>query len=253
MRRLVRERWPVAVQIALRQSHQQIQDQGHGHQHAGAQQDGLHIILTDAGGDEAAQSTAPHEGGKDRGADGVDRGDADAGEDDGGGQGELHMEQAVHPGHAHAPAGLDEVLRHLAQAQVGVPYDGQQGVEGQTDDDGGLARPHEDHDDAQKGQGGGGLDQVHHPEHHPPGGGVEVAQDAQWDAGQNGKDQGGHHKGQMSQDHGEGHVAEPPFRSPLGTVRRWSRSTRVPRAKASRAAGMAPSRIRALSLELRPA
>lgn len=26
------------------------------------------------------------------------------GEDDGGGQGELHMEQAVHPGHAHAPA-----------------------------------------------------------------------------------------------------------------------------------------------------
>ena len=45
----------------------------------------------------------PHEGGKDRGADGVDRGDADAGEDDGGGQGEFHMEQAVHPGHAHAP------------------------------------------------------------------------------------------------------------------------------------------------------
>ena len=52
----------------------------------------LHVLLADAGGDDAAQASAAHKGGKDRGADGVDCGNADAGEDDGGGDGDLHMD-----------------------------------------------------------------------------------------------------------------------------------------------------------------
>lgn len=84
------------------------------------------------------RASAAHKGGKDRGADGVDCGNADAGEDDGGGDGDLHMDEAVGTGHAHAPARLDQVLRHLVQPQAGVADDGQQGVEGQTHDDGGA-------------------------------------------------------------------------------------------------------------------
>ncbi len=50
--------------------------------------------------------------------------------------------------------------------------------------------------------------------------------------------------------HGEVMRHHPPFRRPLGTTCRWSRSTRAPSRKASRAAGMAPWRMRALLLEL---
>ena len=108
-----------AVEIPLRHAHQQVQNQGRRHEYAGAAQDGLHVLLADAGGDDAAQASAAHKGGKDRGADGVDCGNADAGEDDGGGDGDLHMDEAVGTGHAHAPARLDQVLRHLVQPQAG--------------------------------------------------------------------------------------------------------------------------------------
>ena len=45
---------------------------------------------------------APHKGGEDGGADGVDGGNTDAGDQHGGGQGDVHMEQAVGGAHAHA-------------------------------------------------------------------------------------------------------------------------------------------------------
>ena len=186
-----------AVEIPLRHAHQQVQNQGRRHEYAGAAQDGLHVLLADAGGDDAAQASAAHKGGKDRGADGVDCGNADAGEDDGGGDGDLHMDEAVGTGHAHAPARLDQVLRHLVQPQAGVADDGQQGVEGQTHDDSGLARTDEHHDDAQQCQGGGGLDQIHHSEDDLPGSRIKVAEDAKGNTRQDGEDEGGDHQRQV--------------------------------------------------------
>ena len=95
------------------------------------------------------------------------------------------------------PARLDQVLRHLVQPQAGVADDGQQGVEGQTHDDSGLARTDEHHDDAQQCQGGGGLDQIHHSEDDLPGSRIKVAEDAKGNTRQDGEDEGGDHQRQV--------------------------------------------------------
>ena len=229
-----------------------VQHQGHGHKDGGAPQNHGHVLLADGGVEQPAQSAAPHEGGEDGGADGVDGGNADAGDQHGGGQGDVHMEQAVGGAHAHAGGGLLQVAGHLGQAQGGVPGDGQQGVEGQTDHGGGGAWPGDDHNHAQQGQGGDGLNQVHHPQQGLADAGGEVGQQPQGHPGGHGQNQGGQHQGQVVPDHGNTHVPAPPFRRPLGTTRFCRASTSPPSTRARMAAGMAPWRIRALLLELTP-
>ena len=163
------------------------------------------------------------------------------------------MEEAVDAGHPHPLGRLLDGGGHLAQPQGDVAHDGQEGVEGQPQNHCWLARPQGgDHDDAQQGQGGGGLNEVHHPQDHAPGRAAEIAQQAQGHPDENGDDNGEHHHGQVFHHHGEGHASPPPFRSPLGTTCFWSRSMSPPRRKASRAAGTAPSRIRALLLDCTP-
>ena len=209
-----------AVHAMLHQGHDNIQNEGHGHEHTGAAENGLHIILPDAGVDDVAQASAAHHGGKDRRADGVDSGDAHAGKDDGGGQGNLHPPQLVHAGHAHAGGRLFQSRGHLVEAQHRVAYDGEQGIEGQAHNDGGLPGTHKYHDDTQQSQGGGGLNEVHHPENDLACPGIEVGEYAQGDAGDEGKKQGHNDHGQVLKDHLEGHRSPPPFRMPRGTARR---------------------------------
>ena len=72
---------------ALAEGHQVVQQQGHGHQRCGAGENHGHVVAADAGIDEVAQAAAAHRGGEYRRADGVDHGDAQAGEQHGHGQG----------------------------------------------------------------------------------------------------------------------------------------------------------------------
>ena len=97
------------------------------------------------------------------------------------------MEEAVDAGHPHPLGRLLDGGGHLAQPQGDVAHDGQEGVEGQPQDHCWLARPQGgDHDDAQQGQGGGGLNEVHHPQDHAPGRAAEIAQQAQGHPDENG-------------------------------------------------------------------
>ena len=233
----------VAGNPPLQPAQSGVQQEGHHHQRGGAQQDHGHVPLADGGVEQAAQAAAPHEGGEDRRPDGVDRGDADACQKHGDGQGDLDVEQAVGRGHPHAGGRLLHVLGHLGQAQGAVAHDGQQGVEGQTHHGGGGAGVQHHHDKAQQGQGGDGLDQVHHPEDDLPQPGEAVGDQAQGDPHQNGQKQGGQHQGQVVPDQRDTHLSPPPFRRPRGTTWRCSRSTSPPSTSARMAAGMAPCRI----------
>ena len=141
----------------------------------------------------------------------------------------------------------------MVKPQHRVAHNGQQGVEGQTHNDGGLSGPHKHHDNTQQSQGGGGLDEVHHPQDDLARPGIEVGENAQGDTGDEGKQQGHNDHGQVFKDNLEGHRSPPPFRMPRGTARRWRPSTREPSTKARMAAGTAPSRMRPLSLALTPA
>ena len=89
---------------------------------------GCHVILPDAGVDDAPQAAAAHEGGKDGGSHRVDCRDSDSREEDGGGKGHFHPEQTLHPGHAHAFPCFHQVVGNLVQAEAGISYNGQQGV-----------------------------------------------------------------------------------------------------------------------------
>ena len=124
-------------------------------------------------------TAAAHESCEYRSADGVYHRDADAGEHRGEGQGELHHQHPVGLAHAHAPGGFLHTRVHLLESQAGVPHDGQQGVQRDAGDDRQLAGVQHHHDDAQKGQGGNGLQQVHNPQDDGPGGLGDVCPDAQ--------------------------------------------------------------------------
>ena len=120
----------------------------------------------------------PHEGGKDGGADGIDGGDADAGEEHGQGQGDLDVEQAVGRGHAHSRWPPPSYGRALGTGPGAVAHDGQQGVQGQAHHGGGGAGVQHHHNEAQQGQGGDGLDQVHYPQNDLARPGAQVGEPA---------------------------------------------------------------------------
>ena len=121
------------------------------------------------------------------------------------------MGHTVAAAHAHAGGGLLQVAGHLLKAQTGVAHDGQQGIEGQAQHSRGGAGVHDHHDKAQQGQGGDGLNKVHHPEDDFSQFGGQVGQKAQRHPGGDGQGEGGEHQGQVIPNHGKTHLTTPPF------------------------------------------
>ena len=233
---------------ALGPAHQQVDDDGDDHQRAGAAENGREILRADAAVDHAAEAAAAHKGREDCRADGVDYGDTDAGEDRGEGEGELHHDEAVDPAHAHAAGGLLDAGVHLLEAEAGISDDGQQGIEGDAHNDCDLTGPKEDHQNAQQGQGGDGLQQVDDAENDAPGLGIEVSQYAEGQTDEHREDAGRENNEQVFPNKAPGHFRTS-FRIPRGVTFFCRRSIRAPMTMASRAAGIAPSRINVLLLE----
>ncbi len=242
---------PALAHLPLEPAHHQVQNHGDDHQDAGGRQQLSHVRNPDGLGDDAAQTAAAHEGGEDRRADGVHHRDADAGEHGGEGQGKFHHQNPVGLAHAHAPGRLLHAGVHLLKPQAGVPHDGQQGVQGDARDDRQLAGVQHHHDDAQQCQGGNGLQQIHDPQDDGPGHLGHIGPDAQGKADRDGQQTGRQHNEQVLENQIPAHLPAS-FRRPRGVTFFWSRSMTAPKRMARMAAGMAPSRIRVLLLELVP-
>ena len=188
---------PALAHLVLEPAHQQVQRHGDDHEHAGSRRDRAHVLDADGLGDHAAKAAAANEGCEYSRADGIDHSDADAGEHRGEGQGELHHQRPVGLAHAHAPGGLLHAGIDALQAQTGVADDGEEGVEGDAQDHGGLTGVQHHHDDAQQSQGGDGLQQVHDPQDHGAGVLGDIGPDAKGQADGDGEQAGGQHDEQM--------------------------------------------------------
>ena len=135
--------------LALEPAHHQVQHHCDDHQHTSGGQDQRHVRDTDCLGNNTAQAAAAHKGREHGGADGVHHRDADASKHRRKRQGEFHHQNPVRLAHAHAPGRLLHAWVHLLKAQAGIAHDGQQGVEHDTDDHGGLSGVQHHHNDAE--------------------------------------------------------------------------------------------------------
>src|SRR5690606_2428059 len=132
---------------------------------------------------EAAGTDAGGQGDQTHGKDG---GGADAGHDDGKGEGQFHFEQDLPGGHPHPPSGFDDGGIDPEDAGVGVAQNRKQCIQREGDDGGVLTDSHEGNHEGEERQARYRLDDGGYSDH-PLG---QLAETGQQDAEGNGDENG---------------------------------------------------------------